>query len=190
MVLDPLDGLDLDDDAPKTPRRAGITAIAGATHTSKGRATAILRAAGMRRDRAGTYLYSKAVETILAALDPARSIGHVAGGDASALDDTTAGTIGAIRNAKAHLDDLRSQKLEQEIAVRAGRLISRAEVVALAKSVGAHIRTNVLAVAPKIAANCVGKDAEEIQRILAEALRDALISLTDDGAFLLPVAPQ
>lgn len=190
MTIDPLADLDLDDAAPKAPRRAGITAIAEATHTSKGRATAILRAAGMRRDRAGTYTYPKAVETILASLDPARSIGHVAGGDASALDDATAGTLSARANAHARYEELRSQKLEQEIAVRAGRLISRAEVVALAKSVGAHIRTNVLAVAPKVAADCQGKDAEAIQRILAEALRDALISLTEDGAILLPAASK
>ncbi len=190
MAIDPLDDLDLDAAAPKAPRRAGITAIAEATHTSKGRAAAILRAAGMRRDSAGTYLFEKAVAAILASLDPARSVGHVAGGDASALDDTTAGTISARANAHARYEELRSQKLEQEIAVRAGRLVSRAEVVALAKSVGAHIRTNVLAVAPKVAADCQGKDTEAIQRILADALRDALISLTDDGAFLTPAAPQ
>jgi hypothetical protein len=170
------------------PRRAGVTAIADAARVSRGRASALLKAAGMRKGRDGKFVYDKAVETILASLDPARSIGHVAGGDDTALDDATADRIGALQSAKARYEVLRAQKLEQEIAARAGRLIDRTAVVALAKHVGAHIRDNVLAVAPKVAADCQGKDAEAIQRILANALRDALLTLTEDGAFLLPAA--
>jgi len=174
----------------RTPRRASITAIADATHTSRGRAVELLKAAGMRRDRAGTYLFDKACETILALVDPARSVGHVAGGDSSALSDGVASNVSALSGAKARYETLRSQKLEQEIAVRQGKLIPRDDVITLAKDVGAHVKANVLAVPAKVSANCIGKDAEEIQRILADALRDALIRLTDVGDYLLGTAPS
>ena len=178
----------MDDDegaGERTPRRAGITTISEATHTSRGRAAAILKAAGMRKGADGKFLFEKGCEVIWASIDPARSLAHQVGGDDSALDDKTAGTIGAAWNAKARFDELRCQKLEQENDIRAGNLIRRDDVIALAKDVGAHVRTNVLAVAPKVAAACIGKDAEQIQSILTDALRTALIRLTDTGDYLM-----
>ena len=64
--------------AGRQPRRANITSISETTHTSRARAAELLRAAGMRKDKAGTYLFGKACEVIKAAIDPERSIGHTA----------------------------------------------------------------------------------------------------------------
>lgn len=174
----------------RTPRRAGISAIADATHTSRQRAAALLKAAGMRRDKAETYLFEKAVATILALIDPARSIGHVAGGDDSALTGGVAGNAATLAAAKAGYEVLRTERLRQQIDVQQGKLIRRDDVIALAKDAGAHVKANVLAVPAKVAANCIGKDGEEIQRILADALRDALIRLTDVGDYLLGKPPE
>jgi hypothetical protein len=171
----------------RTPRRANISAISEATHTSRGRAAELLKAAGMRRDKAGTYLFAKACETILALVDPARSIGHQTGGDESALTDGVATNVSALSSAKAAYETLRTERLRQQIDVQQGKLIPRDDVIALAKDVGAHVKSNILAVPAKVAANCQGKDADEVQRLLTEALRDALIRLTDVGDYLMGI---
>ena len=168
-----------DQDTARSPRRASITAIADATHTGRGRAAEILKAAGMRRDRAGTYLFDKACETITALLDPARSVGHVAGGDDSALSDGVAGNVAALSGAKAQYEVARTRRLQIEIAKLEGRLVERDAVTALARDLAVHVRSGLSGVGARTAADLAAtNEPAKAQAIVDQAIHDALTRLS------------
>ena len=168
------------------PRRANISAISEATHTSRGRAAELLKAAGMRRDKAGTYLHDKAVATILSLIDPARSTGHVAGGDDSALTDGVPTNVSALSSAKAAYEQARTRKMELSVAEIEKRLLPRDAVLDAAKDIAAHVRAGLAGVGAKTANDLAAStDASEAQRIVDEAINAALLKLCDLGAYLM-----
>lgn len=173
-------------DGARTPRRANITAISEATHTSRQRASALLRAAGKRRSKKdGTYVFDEAVATILALIDPARSAGHQAGGDASAFDGV-AGNVSALSSAKAAYEAARTRKMELSVAEIERRLIPRDDVLAAAKDIAAHVRAGLAGVGAKTANDlAASSDASEAQRIVDAAISEALLKLCELGAYLM-----
>ncbi len=168
------------------PAKANISTIAEHLGMSRDKAGRLLRGAGLRRIN-GKYDTAKALAVLTSLTDLDVKAGNLANGrgKGAALDGDMGARVASLAEAKALSETLRAEKLRQQIDVQQGKLIPRADVIALAKDVGAHVRTNVLAVPAKVAADCLGKDADAIQRILTDALRDALIRLTDTGDYLL-----
>jgi len=171
--------------AARAPRRANITAIAEATHTSKGRAVTILKLARMRRASDGTFLYEKAVAEILASKDLARSVGHQVGGDDSALVGAVANVAAGV-NSKVLFDAARTRKLTIEVEKMEGRLIERAVVIEMGLDIAAHVRINLAGIGAKIANDVVhAKDAATAQAFIDDAIHEALQKVADFDVFFL-----
>ncbi|MDR3421966.1 MAG: hypothetical protein P4L80_12110 [Xanthobacteraceae bacterium] len=177
---------DQNGDGGRTPKRANISAIAEATHTSRKRAAAILKAADRRRDARGTYLFKEACETITALIDPSRSVGHQAGGDASALSDGVAGNISALSGAKAAHEVARTRRLQIETAKLEGRLVDREAVTALARDLAVHVRSGLSGVGARTAADLAAtNDPAKAQAIVDEAIHAALARLSSLDTYIL-----
>ncbi|MGA2494255.1 MAG: hypothetical protein ABSF67_15135 [Roseiarcus sp.] len=173
-------------DGARTPRRANITTISDHCHISRQRAGAILKAAGRRKGDDDKFVFATAVEVIMSSIDPARSAGHVAGGDSSALDDNTTNTIAALSSAKAAYEAARTRKMELSVAEIEKRLLPRDDVLAAAKDIAAHVRAGLAGVGAKTANDLAAStDASEAQRIVDEAINEALLKLCDLGAYLM-----
>ena len=145
------------------PRRARITDIADATNISRARALQMLKAANLRKDRSGTYLFAKACETINALKDPAMSAGNRAmgrGGDGASND-----AVITLANAKALAEAHRARKLEIEIAQKEGRLVERETVIEAGRDVLTHIRMGLTGIASKIAPRLLNQDTATIAAI-------------------------
>lgn len=174
-----------------TPHRANITAISEHCHVSRGRAATLLKAARMRRDKRGTYVFAEACETILALVDPARSVGHVAGGDSSALTDGVASNVSALTDAKAQYEAARTRKLQMDIAKLEGRLVERDAVIALARDLAVHVRSGLSGVGARTAADLAAtNDPAKAQAIVDEAIHDALARLSSVDSYILGESPE
>jgi hypothetical protein len=170
----------------RMPRRANITTIADETHTSRQRAAAILKAAGMRKGPDDKFVFDKAVATILALIDPARSVGHVAGGDDTALSDGVAGNVSALSAAKAAYEAARTRKMEISVAQIEGRLVDRDAAIALARDLAVHVRSGLSGVGARTAADLAAtNDPAKAQSIVDQAIHDALTRLSSLDTYIL-----
>lgn len=158
------------------PRRANITAIAEACHISRARALQMLKAANLRKDRSGTYLFAKACEVINSLKDPSLAAGNRTMGRG---DGAASGAVATLANAKALAEQFRAKKLELAIAKEEGRLVSREEVETNARNFATFIRSAFLGLGPSIAPSLIGKSADEIARLIDADVRNILERLAN-----------
>lgn len=75
---------------------------------------------------------------------------------------------------KTRLLAAQADKAELDLAERQGELVESIEVEKRWNKIGANIRTNVIAVASKVAPRCAGRTAPEIQAIVRDEIDDTL----------------
>ena len=190
--FDPLADIDFDgealpDTAIKTPRKGNITLIASTCHIARDRARRILKEGGMRRDAGGKYLFAEAVALIKSSIDPARSTGHQAGGDQSALAPDAGAENAPAHNpvseltaAKAGYERLRTKRAALDIARLEGRLLPRDLVLEAARDIAVHVRAGLAGVAAKIAGEAAAlSDPAKVQTLIATAIDAALTRLCE-----------
>jgi hypothetical protein len=145
---------------------------------------AALKAAEVKADATGKFLEAAALAALAEQVDPARTAGHAAAGQG----DVTGKPISAYADARANSERMRARKLELEILSRSGELVDREQVKQIGISIITSARIALLAVPSKVAPKLLDiKHALDAQRIVEEAIRDALGDLADELKFVAEV---
>jgi hypothetical protein len=144
---------------------------------------AALKAANIEADT-GKFDEVSALAALAAQVDPARTAGHAAAG----LGDVSSKPISAYADARANSERMRARKLELEILSRSGELVDREQVKQIGTSLITSARIALLAVPSKVAPKLLDiKNALDAQRIVDQAIRDALGDLADELKFVAEV---
>ncbi|OYX78511.1 MAG: hypothetical protein B7Y77_02255 [Bradyrhizobium sp. 35-63-5] len=150
-----------------------------------------LKSAGVQADSVGSVDEAAALAAIAANVDPARTAGHAVGGKgdvAEASGAATRGKLGTLADAKARSEIARADKLEIENRRRAGELVERAAVERAGVALFTQTRIALLAIASKVAPRLLGiTDALDAQRIVDEAIREALAAFAEDQQALAEI---
>ena len=83
----------------------------------------------------------------------------------------------ALNRAKLAEKTYQAKLKEIEYKLRAGELLEKSAVIAEASQLAENIKTQLLAVPPRIASMCEGRPAREIEDIITDAINDALKEL-------------
>jgi phage terminase Nu1 subunit (DNA packaging protein) len=166
------------------PPEAGITELAEAAGLSRDRAKQVLDTAKIKRDKYRKYPTELAMQALLAFSDAGKSTGHALNGYGN--PDTRNDHMQALAAARATAESARARKIELEVASKEGRLVSREAVNQAAVEFSTHIRNGLLGFPARIAHKLVGAaDAEAIERVLDEAIREELAALSDIDLYAL-----
>ena len=169
------------------PNEAGITALADVAGLARDRAKQVLDTAGIRRDKYKKYNTDRALTALLAFKDASRSTGHALNGLGN--PDAPQDHLQALAAARATAEEARARKLTLEVAAKEGKLIARADVETAAVNFATILRNSLMGLPAKICTRLVGRDADEIERILDDAIRDALSHASDYDNFILGIDP-
>ncbi len=166
------------------PPEAGITELAEAAGLSRDRAKQVLDTAKIKRDKYRKYPTEIAMQVLLAFSDAGKATGHALNGYGN--PDTRNDHMQALAAARATAESARARKIELEVANKEGRLVSRDAVNKTAVEFATHVRNGLLGFPARIAHTLVGvADAEAIERVLDDAIRVELATLTDIDLFAL-----
>ncbi|ULO24249.1 hypothetical protein [Methylocystis sp. SB2] len=124
------------------------------------------------------------MRALLAFSDAGRSTGHAMNGYGNVA--TRNDHMQALAAARATAESARARKIELEVASKEGRLVSRDVVNKTAVEFATHIRNGLLGFPARIAHKLVGAaDAEAIERVLDDAIREELAALSDIDLYAL-----
>ena len=166
---------------------AGITELAEVAGLSRPRAKQILDVAQIKRDKYRKYPTQRALEALYAFKDASRSSGHALAGLGN--PDAPRDHMQALAAARATAENARARKLELEVGVKEGKLIARADIETAALNFVTILRNSLLGLPSRMCTQLVGRDADAIERILDDAIRDALSHASDSDNYLLGIDP-
>lgn len=162
----------------------GITELAAEFHISKDVATRYLTEAGIRRTEGSKqWPYAEAATAIRARKDPAKMIGHRAGGDAGGMKTLHAdGIDNALVANKQAIAAEQARKLKLQNDEREKRLISRAaateSIVHLCTSARQQLEMIGLRLAPQLSGD--PKEQRRIKSVIDAEVKRALGKLSDE----------
>jgi hypothetical protein len=167
--------------------RANITAISDYASMSRGRVAELLKVSKIRADKNRLYPVADAITAVVAFSNAGISIGKQIGADAPSSDVGERNThLAALASARAASELARARKLELAVAKEECRLVSREAVSQTAIEFAMHIRNGLLGFPARVAHKLVGAaDAEAIERVLDDAIREELAALSDIDLFAL-----
>jgi phage terminase Nu1 subunit (DNA packaging protein) len=167
---------------------AGITELAEVAGLSRPRAKQILNVAQIKRDKYRKYPTQRALEALFAFKDASRSSGHALAGLGN-IDAPQTDHMQSLAAARATAENARARKLELEVGVKEGKLIARADVETAALNFATILRNSLLGLPSRLCTTLVGRDADAIEIILADALRDALSNASDLDNYIFGIDP-